>query len=464
MKEFKTPLRIDFAGGWIDLPDFCKHFDGHVVNVAIRPYVHLKENTINFTPYIPGGGISSSTGALILEQLSLMTTYSNDGKIYTTPGDLAETIFKIENQMIGYKIGRQDQYAIGTGGLNVLRFGKNNGQEKDFEIELHISEMDHKLKDFQDSLILVHSGIQRPAQNLAKIVRRNVALEKPEHMTALRDIGICGTMAAKAILEKEYYRLAKIMSLNWDAQKRFAPESTNNEIDDVYNAMLKNGALGGKLCGAGGGGYFVFYCNNKEQIKIEAKKRGLQIIEPEFEMKNILELNLLKPNAEKTKILNPDEIEQTILKLKKDGKKIGFCSGCFDILVSGHALFFAECKELCDILFVSVGKDIVIKRLKGESRPINSEKDRIFLVSSLSYVDYAILGGEDMLPGKIDHYDNLKKIKPNIYILNDDDSAIEEKSKLCKNMGIELKLIKRSALNPLNPTSSTKVIEKLYEK
>ena len=197
---------------------------------------------------------------------------------------------------------------------------------------------------------------------------------------------------------------------------------------------------------------------------MEAKRRGLQTIEPKFEMKDILSLNSLKPNVGKKKFLDFDEIENVLIKLKKDGKKIGFCSGCFDILQSGHAVFFSQCKELCDILFVSVGKDSVIRKLKGEGRPINSENNRAYLLGAMSEVDYVILGGNEILPGKIDFYNNLKKIKPDVFILNDNDSAIEEKRRACQEVGAELKLVKRNVPSFLNHTSSSVIIEELNNK
>ena len=104
-------------------------------------------------------------------------------------------------------------------------------------------------------------------------------------------------------------------------------------------------------------------------------------------------------------------------------KKIGFCSGCYDILVPGHAAFFKKCKEYVDILVVDVGSDEVIKKLKGPKRPINPQENRVYLVASLKGVDYAIIGSEETLPGKIDFFEIVKELRPDVFLLNDDDSA-----------------------------------------
>ncbi len=116
---------------------------------------------------------------------------------------------------------------------------------------------------------------------------------------------------------------------------------------------------------------------------------------------------------------------------------------------------------MVDILVVGVGRDTTITKLKGPGRPINHENERVFLVSQFKSVDYAILDDEEMLPGKIDFYSIIKELKPDLFILNDDDSAIREKRELCNSLGIELKLIPRATPESLKPNSSTKLISKI---
>jgi D-beta-D-heptose 7-phosphate kinase/D-beta-D-heptose 1-phosphate adenosyltransferase len=148
---------------------------------------------------------------------------------------------------------------------------------------------------------------------------------------------------------------------------------------------------------------------------------------------------------------------------KKPHGTIGFCSGCFDILHSGHVVFFEQAKEKCDALVVSVGSDSVIRALKGPGRPVNPENNRLFLLAGLESVDYVILGGEDkdMRPGKIDFYETFKALRPDVYILNDDDSAIKEKTALCQETGTKLEFVARTVPPLLAPTSSTKIIRNL---
>lgn len=145
---------------------------------------------------------------------------------------------------------------------------------------------------------------------------------------------------------------------------------------------------------------------------------------------------------------------------KKKGT-IGLCSGCFDILQSGHAVFFEQCKEIADTLVVVVGSDIAIKQQKGPDRPINPQNNRVYLVAAMDPVDYAIIGEDELSPGKLDYVSIAKAIKPDFLILNDDDSAIIEKTKFCKENTIEIKFVKRSVPKFLKPTSSTEIINKM---
>lgn len=301
-KIFKSPLRIDFAGGWIDIPDFHQLYPGYVVNVAISPHIHYKKGKVEFDPYkVPGGGISSSTAALSLGKLAYITPHSTNHHLYGTPQQIAEGIFADENQMIAHRIGRQDQYAIALGGLNCFRFGYDGIHVHNFEVELHLDQMTPALSQFENGLILVHSGIRRPAQDIVQVVRNNISSRRSCYRRALGDIADCGRRATEAVRRENYLSLANIMSQNWEAQKRFAIESTSPQIDDLYSKMLRNGAIGGKMCGAGGGGYFVFYTEDRKKLEVEAKKLGLQTIRPKFELRDILTLNGLNPHNESRK-------------------------------------------------------------------------------------------------------------------------------------------------------------------
>jgi rfaE bifunctional protein nucleotidyltransferase chain/domain len=155
------------------------------------------------------------------------------------------------------------------------------------------------------------------------------------------------------------------------------------------------------------------------------------------------------------KIISREDLKN----IRKENKSIALCSGCFDVVHSGHAYFFKQCKEFADVLVVSLGSDRVIKQLKGEGRPINNERRRIYLLSAMQDIDYVVLGEEEMKPGKIDFYNIISELKPDIFILNENDSALKEKKELCDLLGVTLRLVPRIVPYPLDKTSSTEIIK-----
>ena len=161
----------------------------------------------------------------------------------------------------------------------------------------------------------------------------------------------------------------------------------------------------------------------------------------------------------RSKVLSIDKLGD--LRKNNADKKIVFCSGCYDILQSGHAVFFSQCKEFGDILVVGIGRDSVISRLKGPGRPVNPENNRLYLVAAMHDVDYAVLNSEEIKPGKMDHEPIIENLRPDAYVLNKDDSGIEAKEELCRRFGVALRFVEREVPPELEPTSTTQIIDKI---
>jgi glycerol-3-phosphate cytidylyltransferase len=153
-----------------------------------------------------------------------------------------------------------------------------------------------------------------------------------------------------------------------------------------------------------------------------------------------------------------------IRSLVGENKRIVFCTGCFDVLHSGHAIFFEQCGEYGDVLVVGLGRDSTIETLKGEGRPINPEMNRAYLLAGLKAVDFVIFDDKEIGEGKIDFFGVISQLKPNVFVLNDDDSGIEEKKKLCESMGIKLVLVKRDVPPFLKKTSTTGIVTRIKER
>lgn len=142
-------------------------------------------------------------------------------------------------------------------------------------------------------------------------------------------------------------------------------------------------------------------------------------------------------------------------------KRIVFCTGCYDILQSGHSIFFEQCKQNGDVVVVGLGQDTTITTLKGKERPVNNQMNRAYLLASLKDVDFVIFNNLEIGDGKIDFDGVIRELKPSVFILNDDDSGLTTKQKLCEELNIKLVLVKREVPEFLEPTSTSEIIEKI---
>lgn len=145
------------------------------------------------------------------------------------------------------------------------------------------------------------------------------------------------------------------------------------------------------------------------------------------------------------------------------GKKIVFCSGCFDLTHAGHVLFFEDCKRLGDILIVMVGADAVIRRDKGPERPILNEHIRRKSIDSLKPVDYVFLD-RILAPNAhpllfIDHV--FEKLRPDVYAMNEDAFNMPYREKVTKKYGIKLVVLKRTCPPEFKKISTTGIIRKI---
>jgi len=281
--SYKAPLRIDFSGGWADVPYIMHGVPGYVTNIAIKPLIEYKSGAFNFSGYPRGSGLSTSTAAKLLEMINARN-YNAEAK---TLRSIAEDLFTLENKELNWAIGRQDQYAIVYGGLHCFEFGPDYGKPLDGKVPVEI------LEDFRKNLLLMHTGISRNAQGAVEQVYQRHAT--PEGKAALETISSCGKAFFEALLLKDYVRCAAIMEKNFYAQKQLAPATSNESIDAMYACAKEHGDDGGKICGAGGGGAFIFYCEDPLRLKTALKERFVDCFEIdfEFEYKSIKELNAL---------------------------------------------------------------------------------------------------------------------------------------------------------------------------
>jgi len=281
--SWKAPLRIDFAGGWTDVPFIMKEQEGFVCNAAINPLIEYKNGQFNFSGYPRGSGLSTSTAAKLLEMLSAKN-YSTENKSLEC---IAEDLFNLENTELNWAIGRQDQYSIVYGGFNFFRFSSEGAIRTEPENSRNI------LEKFRKGLLLLHTGASRNAQKAVEEVYTNFTESKGKK--ALEDLAVCAQEFYDNFCAENFIACAKTMSKNFEAQKILAPSSSNSYLDSIYTFALENGAYGGKICGAGGGGAFVFYCEDPKKLQLLLKEKFVETFEIDFsfEYKSIKQLNQL---------------------------------------------------------------------------------------------------------------------------------------------------------------------------
>jgi cytidyltransferase-like protein len=268
---YRAPLRIDFAGGWTDVPYIMGDKKGYVSNITISPLIELKNGVFNFAGYPRGSGLSTSTAAKLLEMIS-SRNYNSDSRSIS---QISEDLFNLENRELNWAIGRQDQYSIVRGGFNCWECGKDYARALDIEVPKHI------LEEFKKNLVLIHTGASRNAQSAVEEVYQNHRTEKGRD--ALDQLAFYGKEFARTLQESDFQGCAEIMGRNFRAQIQLASTTTNDYLSEMYSFALAQGACGGKIAGAGGGGAFIFYCEDPSHLISSMKERFVDCFEISFD-------------------------------------------------------------------------------------------------------------------------------------------------------------------------------------
>jgi D-glycero-alpha-D-manno-heptose-7-phosphate kinase len=306
----KTPLRISFAGGGSDYFHNNLEIDGKVVVTSINKYIytifnnrydknvrasysltenvssstHLKHQLIRETlkyfnfmqgvevvtsADIPssGSGLGSSSALIV----GLVNALYGKGKISNKK--IAEIACEIEINKCKKPIGFQDQYSTCFGGLNSINFSSN----KKIKVE-KIKLTNNRKENFKSNLMLFYTGINRKAD---KILKKIVKSKKHKINHSL--LASLANNFEHELKNGDLMNCGKILHENWMIKKDSNSLVSPSKLDEIYDTAIENGAIGGKLLGAGGGGYFLFFVEKKNQEKIKRKLNSLQYIPFEFE-------------------------------------------------------------------------------------------------------------------------------------------------------------------------------------
>jgi D-glycero-alpha-D-manno-heptose-7-phosphate kinase len=299
----KTPLRISFVGGGTDLPDFCEEHGGAVVSTAVDKWVYvivarrfdgdvrvsyseteivddaaqvkheLVRETMRRTGLprgidvvtladVPSRGTGLGSSSAVTVGL-LNALYAFQG-IYRSPLQLAEEASLIEIEVLKKPIGRQDQYAAAVGGLNFIEF-RPNGEGVRLEPIVCGRET---LERLHRSLLLFYTGRQRPADMVLHDQRRAVRNgEAVQALTKMRDLAY--ELRAR-LGSGEADALGPLLHENWELKRSLAKGLTDGEIDGWYGRAIDAGAVGGKLLGAGAGGFLLLSAPADRHARVRA--------------------------------------------------------------------------------------------------------------------------------------------------------------------------------------------------
>jgi D-glycero-alpha-D-manno-heptose-7-phosphate kinase len=299
----RTPFRISFVGGGSDMETFYSRFPGAVLSTSINKFMYISSHRFFFPGQvrvkysetetvnsidelkhpllreamrktgvtqgieissiadIPSGTGMGSSSSFTVGLLHCL--YAVKRK-YVTHEQLAREACEIEINILGEPIGKQDQYAAAYGGLNVIRFQPNG----DVRVEpLYVK--NETYLHLQKNLIMFYVGNQRKASDILTEQKKNASQD--EKFNVLKSmVGLVEDLK-NCLYSEQLDDFGKILHENWMLKQKLASQISNNYIDDIYNAGIKAGATGGKLLGAGGGGFMLFYCKeSKRQKLIEA--------------------------------------------------------------------------------------------------------------------------------------------------------------------------------------------------
>jgi len=292
----RSPFRIPLGGGGTDLPSYYRNHGGFIFSAGIDKYMYIclnqpivddlvrmkysESETVERTSQVkhelareafralgirnavevvsmadvPAGTGLGSSSCYLVGLLNALHTLKRD---FISLHALAEEACRIELEILKKPIGKQDQYLAAYGGFTALEIAKN-GKVKVTAVKIPRKIID----DLEKKMLIFYTGLSRSSldilagQSTATRQGNTVVLE------SLHKIKEIGYKVKEAIEKGDLTQFGLLMDRHWQVKKRLSTKISNTHLDQIYRTAKKNGALGGKITGAGGGGFFVFYCED----------------------------------------------------------------------------------------------------------------------------------------------------------------------------------------------------------
>jgi len=313
----RSPLRISLGGGGTDLPSYYRQHGGFLIAAAIDKYVCITlhqtfapELIIKYSKLehvhsvdeiqhpiireamklvctdvsgleiismadIPAGTGLGSSGSFTTALLKALHTHK---KNLVQPHELAAQACHIEMDLLGEPIGKQDQYIAAYGGLTCFRFMPNE-QVEAWPLKLD-AETRHNL---EDNLVLFYTGYSRAASTILKEQDDKSKQREQSMVDNLHFVKDLGYQSKEALEAGDLCRFGELMNVHWEFKKQRSGSMSNRDIDGWYKLALENGAVGGKVVGAGGGGFLLFYTEDKCRLRRAMATAGLREVRYRFD-------------------------------------------------------------------------------------------------------------------------------------------------------------------------------------
>jgi len=309
----KTPFRISFCGGGTDLKEYYSKRQGSVVSTAINKYMYVNvkdffdrdkvflkysrtelvgnvdrikhpiiREALKMTGVVRGVEISSmadipsasglgSSSAFAVGLLNALHAYLDRHK---SPEELAREACKIEIELLKEPIGKQDQYISAYGGLRHIMFNHDDS------VSPEIIVLPRQVKEeLENNLLLFYTGITRKAKDILSEQKKNTK-KKMEFLDRMMELSF---ELKDSLVKRDITRFGELLHKNWEYKKKLASKISSPLIDKYYRMALESGALGGKVLGAGGGGFMLFYCEQNRQNSVIRNLKALRHVPFRFE-------------------------------------------------------------------------------------------------------------------------------------------------------------------------------------
>jgi D-glycero-alpha-D-manno-heptose-7-phosphate kinase len=313
----RSPLRISLGGGGTDLPSYYRQHGGFLIAAAIDRYVYItlhqtfqpglilkyskmeqvsrvedvqhpivrealavagiEEPYLEITSMadIPAGTGLGSSGSFTTALLKALHAYK---KNIVHPQALAEQACQIEIERLGEPIGKQDQYIAAYGGITCFEFFAD-GHVEAYPLKI----TPETLYNLEDNLLLFFTGYSRSASSILADQDKKSRQSDRDMIDNLHFVKDLGQQSKTSLERGDLLQFGELMNVHWQQKKRRSGNMSNGDIDRWYDLALANGAVGGKLIGAGGGGFLMFYAADKTRLRHVMTAQGLREVRFRFD-------------------------------------------------------------------------------------------------------------------------------------------------------------------------------------